>query len=71
MKKFYEVTVELVVDKLKNGKDKKIKEVYLVDAHTVTEAEARVIQDFEKTNVQLEYKVVGAKESRIIAVIQS
>ena len=42
MSKFFEVTVEVVVATLKNGKDKKNKETYLVDAMSVTEAEARV-----------------------------
>ena len=70
MAKFFEVTVEVVVATLKNGKDKKAKEIYLVDSQSVTEAEARVIKDFEDSGVQIEYKVVGAKESRILRVIE-
>ncbi len=69
MNKFFEVTVSIVVATLKNGKDKKNKEIYLVDALSVTEAEAKVVKDFEDSGVQIEYKVVGAKESRIIRVI--
>ena len=46
MSKYFEVTVEVVVATLKNGKDKKNKEIYLVDAMSVTEAEARVIGDY-------------------------
>jgi hypothetical protein len=68
--KYFEVTVEIVVATLKNGKDKKQKEIYLVDAQSVTEAEARVIKDFEESGVQLDYKVSGAKESRVIRVIE-
>ena len=68
--KYFEVTVEVVVATLKNGKDKKQKEIYLVDALSVTEAEARVIKDFEESGVQLDYKVSGAKESRVIRVIE-
>ena len=68
--KYFEVTVEVVVATLKNGKDKKQKEIYLVDALSVTEAEARVIKDFEDSGVQLDYKVSGAKESRVIRVIE-
>ena len=45
MNKYFEVTVEVVVAQLKNGKEKKNKEIYLVDAQSVTEAEARVIKD--------------------------
>lgn len=68
--KYFEVTVEIVVATLKNGKDKKAKEIYLVDAQSVTEAEARVVKDFSESGVQLDYKVSGAKESRVIRVIE-
>jgi mannose/fructose/N-acetylgalactosamine-specific phosphotransferase system component IIB len=70
MAKYYEVTIEVVVATMKNGKDKKNKEVYLTDAMSVTEAEARVIKDFEDSGVNLDYKVIGAKESRIERVIE-
>ena len=63
MNKYFEVTVEVVVATLKNGKEKKNKEIYLVDAQSVTEAEARVVKDFEKSGVQIDYKVSGAKEN--------
>jgi hypothetical protein len=70
MVKYFEVTVEVVVATLKNGKEKKNKEIYLVDAQSVTEAEARVVKDFEDAKVQIEYKVSGAKESRVLRVIE-
>jgi hypothetical protein len=70
MGKYFEVTVELVIAIQKNGKDKKQKEVYLVDAMSVTEAEKRVIEDFNNSGVQLDYKVVSAKESKVIRVIE-
>jgi hypothetical protein len=70
MIKYFEVMVELVIAIQKNGKDKKQKEVYLVDALSVTEAEKRVIGDFEAAGVQLDYKVVSAKESKVIRVIE-
>lgn len=70
MGKYFEVSVELVIAVLKNGKDKKQKEVYLVDAMSVTEAEKRVIADFEEAGVQLDYKVVSARESKVIRVIE-
>jgi hypothetical protein len=70
MSKYFEVTVEVVVATLKNGKDKKNKEIYLVDAMSVTEAEARVVQDFTEAGVNVDYKVSGARESRIIRVIE-
>jgi hypothetical protein len=67
MKKYFEVTVAIVVATLKNGKDKINKEVYLVDALSVTEAEAKVVAYF--SNVNLDYKVISAKESRVHEVI--
>jgi hypothetical protein len=69
MSKYFEVTVGLVVATLKNGKDKVQKESYLVDAMSVTEAEAKVVSDFEKAGVQIEYKVISARESKVIRVI--
>ena len=70
MNKYFEVTVEVVVATQKNGKDKKAKEIYLVDAMSVTEAEARVVKYFEEAGVNLDYKVASAKESRVIRVIE-
>ena len=68
--KYFEVTVEVVVATLKNGNPKLKKEIYLVDAQSVTEAEARTVKDFEDSGVQISYKVSGAKESRVIRVIE-
>jgi len=68
--KYFEVTVEVEVATLKNGNPKLKKEIYLVDAQSVTEAESRVVKDFEESGVQISYKVSGAKESRVIRVIE-
>jgi hypothetical protein len=70
MAKFFEVVVELEVAVMKNGNTKMKKEIYLVDAQSVTEAESRVVSDFEQSGIQIDYKVSGAKESRIIRVIE-
>jgi len=69
MTKYFEVSVELIIGVNKAGKEKKTKETYLVDAQSVTEAEAKVIKDFKTAGVTLEYKVSGAKESKVIRVI--
>jgi len=68
--KYFEVTVEVEVATLKNGNPKLKKEIYLVDAQSVTEAESRVVSDFEQSGIQISYKVSGAKESRVIRVIE-
>lgn len=70
MTKYFEVSVEVIIGTTKQGKERKNKEVYLVDAQSVTEAEARVVKDFEQSAAQIDFKVVGAKESRIIQVIE-
>ena len=68
--KYFEVTVEVEVATLKNGNPKLKKEIYLVDAQSVTEAESRVVSDFEQSGIQISYKVSGAKESRVLRVIE-
>lgn len=67
--KYFEAVVEIITEIGNNGKEKKTKEVYLVDAQSVTEAEARVVEDFEASGTQLEYRVVQVKESKIHSVI--
>jgi hypothetical protein len=69
MGKYFEVTVGMVVAIQKNGKDKIQKETYLVDAQSLTEAEAKVVKDFEDSGVQLDYKAISAKESKIMRII--
>lgn len=71
MKKYFEVVVEVVVSVNKNGRPKKNKEPYLVDAESVTEAEARLVQDFSKSGNTLDFTVVSVKESRIVGVIEA
>jgi hypothetical protein len=70
MKKYFEVTVDVVVGQTASGKDKIHKERYLVDAQTVTEAEARVIKTLTTESIQLDYTISSAKESRIERVIE-
>lgn len=69
MTNYYEVTVEVVIGVQKNGADKKTKEVFLVDAMTVTEAEAKVYKDYQSTSQGMDFSVKSAKESRILRVI--
>ena len=67
MAKFYAVTVAIEVEDAK-GKIKKQKENYLVDALSVTEAEAKLVQKFVSEGVNLEYEVVKVSETRILEV---
>jgi hypothetical protein len=49
-----------------NGKPKKVKEYYLVDAQSATEAESKVYKHFDKLS---DFKVVGTSEDKIKEVI--
>lgn len=64
---YFEAQVEIKSEQ-DNGKIKTIKERYLVDALSVTEAEAKVNGTFkESSNVEFEVKAV--KQSSIVDVI--
>lgn len=65
---YFEVKVQIEVD-TDNGKPKKKTESYLVDAMTVTEAEARVHTYFKGSVVPFEVK--SAKVSPIVDIIQA
>ena len=68
--KYYEVIVQIKLqteDSKGNVKIKKIKETYLVDAMSVTEAEARIVKHF--AGFSQEYSVLQVKGSKIIEVI--
>jgi len=66
---FYEVSVEEVVGRTKTGKERKQKRIYLVDAVSVTDAEVKVVKDYEAAKSMIEFRIVVAKESRIVSVI--
>lgn len=69
MEQYFEVTAEVVVATLKNGKDKKVKEVFLVDAHSVQEAEVKVAKDYAASSSTMDYEVVLVKKSRVFRVL--
>lgn len=64
---FFVVKVEFETES-ENGKPKKIKEQYLVDAMTCTEAEARMVEYLDGT--LLDYKIVSVTQSQIVAVVE-
>ena len=67
---YYMAKVQLVdaIDTPKGVKEKKITETYLVEALSVTEAEAKVIEDFKGYTMDFEVKSVSA--SKIIKIIE-
>ena len=56
-----------VVDTPKGQKEKKVTESYLVDAMSVTEAEAKVVKDFE--GYSFDFEVKGVTKSKIVKII--
>ena len=50
------------------GRIQKIRELYCVEAESVTEAEAKVVKEFE--GYSLDYQVKSVKESKIIKILE-
>ncbi len=67
---YYTAKVQLIdtVDTPKGPKEKKTTETYLVEALSVTEAEAKVVKDFQGYTLDFEVKSVSA--SKIIKIIE-
>ena len=67
---YYTAKVQLstLVDTPKGTKEKTATEIYLVDALSVTEAEAKVVKDFQGYTMDFEVKSVSA--SKIIKIIE-
>jgi|TARA_Y100000385_G_C12985567_1_gene590444 hypothetical protein len=63
---FYQGKVKIEFENDK-GKVQKINEVYLVEAVSVTDAEAKLYKEFEGES---NFEVVGVTKSRIIKVIK-
>lgn len=66
---YYTAKVQLTmeVDTPKGTKEKKTTEIYLVEAMSVTEAEAKVVKDFQGYQFDFEVKAVTA--SKIIKIL--
>ena len=64
---YYIATVK-VQDENERGRITNTNEVYCVEAESVTEAEAKVIKDFEGDNT--EYQVKEVKETKILKILE-
>ncbi len=62
------VQLTMVVDTPKGQREKKVTETYLVEALSVTEAEAKVVKDFSGSTFDFEVKSVNT--SKIIKIIE-
>ena len=64
---YYIATVK-VQDENERGRVSNTNETYCVEAESVTEAEAKVVQDFEGDST--EYQVKEVKETKILKILE-
>ena len=64
----YYISTVRVQDENERGRITNTNEVYCVEAESVTEAEAKVVKEFE--GVGVEYQVKAVKESKIIKILE-
>ena len=64
---YYIATVK-VQDENERGRVSNTNEMYCVEAESVTDAEAKVVQEF--TGYQMDYQVKSVKESKIIKILE-
>ena len=64
--KYWLVTVQLQFENDK-GRIQKVREQYLVDAISATDAEAKIYKEFERES---DFNVVGVNKSKIIKVVE-
>ena len=64
----YYISTVKVQDESERGRITSTNEVYCVEAESVTEAEAKVVKEFEGAGV--EYQVKAVKESKIIKILE-
>jgi hypothetical protein len=65
---WYNVTVQFIVEDEQTGKIKKVKELYLVKAVSITDAETQVAKDLDGT--MSDYRILTVTESKTVRVIK-
>jgi len=66
MNQYWTVVVELIHEN-DRGRTQKVREIYLVDAISATDAEAKIFKDFEGES---NFSVIGVNQSKIIKIIK-
>jgi hypothetical protein len=66
---YFQVNVE-ILDMNDKGKQTKTKELYLVDAISVTDAEVKITKMFEDEGSQVDFQVKSVRETKILQVIE-
>lgn len=59
-----------IVDINEKGKQTKMREQYLVDAVSVTDAEVKVTKMFEDEGMSTDFQVKSVKDTKILQVIE-
>jgi hypothetical protein len=67
--KYFTVLVELEGEPKRNGAPTKIREMYLVDAMSVTEAEAKTVTKLREEGTIQDFQITKATETKYLAVI--
>ncbi len=67
--KYYSVKIQIRLED-ENGKIKKKSESYLVNAVSVTDAEAKTVADFTKDAPSFEWEVMSVSETKIVKVLE-
>ena len=66
---YFQATVE-ILDISDKGKQSKIREQYLVDSESVTEAEAKVTKMYEDEGSRVDFQVKSVKQTSILQVLE-
>lgn len=66
---YFSVLVELEGEPKRNGAPTKIREMYLVDAMSVTEAEAKTVERLREEGTIQDFQVTKVSETKYLAVI--
>jgi hypothetical protein len=66
----YFLTNVEIVDMNDKGKQTKMREQYLIDAVSVTDAEVKVTKMFEDEGMSTDFQVKSVKETKILQVIE-
>jgi hypothetical protein len=66
---YFSVLVELEGEPKRNGAPTKIREMYLVDALSVTEAEAKTVSKLREEGTIQDFQVTKVSETKYLAVI--
>jgi hypothetical protein len=66
---YFSVLVELEGEPKRNGAPTKIREMYLVDAMSCTEAEAKTVSKLREEGTLTNFQVTKVSETKYLAVI--